>query len=72
MIKLNEGNAIVSRAIVFPEFNTYIPITVSIGDNCCDSHAQGAAESVIRMYADSLRESEGCIVNIEAYESTEG
>lgn len=72
MIKLNEGNAIVSRAIVFPKYNTYIPITVSIGDNCCDEHAQDAAETVIRMYADSLRKSEGCIVNIEAYDSTEG
>jgi len=72
MIKLNEGNAIVSRAIVFQEYNTYIPITVSIGDNCCDGHAQGAAEEVIKMYADSLRKSEGCIVNIEAYDSTEG
>lgn len=69
MIKLNEGNATVSRAIVFPEYNTYIPITVSIGDNCCDGHAYSAAENVIRMYADSLRDSEGEIVNIATYES---
>ena len=64
--KLSEGNATVSKMIVFEEYNTYLPISVSIGDNCCDEHARLAAERVIKMFAGSLYEN-GESVRVESY-----
>jgi hypothetical protein len=66
MQRLEEGIATVTKRVIFSDENAYIPISITIGDNCCDEHARLQAESIIKIFAENLSREENCVVLVEA------
>ncbi len=40
------------------ENGNHIPFSITIGDNCCEGHAEGTAANMVNAYVDQRNESE--------------